>query len=69
MEIFAEHLRNIRKSKNLTQKQVAEGIGVAECIYQRYEHGKTKPSFDSLWALADFFDVSMDDLMGRDWKP
>ena len=69
MKIFSEHLRFIRKSKNLTQKQVAEGISIAECVYQRYELNKAKPSFDILIRLADFFDISVDYLMGRDWKP
>jgi transcriptional regulator with XRE-family HTH domain len=62
---FAEHIRNIRKSKNLTQKEVAEGIGVDECVYQRYENGKAKPSFDNIIALSDFFEISADYLLGR----
>ncbi|MCL2697613.1 MAG: helix-turn-helix transcriptional regulator [Oscillospiraceae bacterium] len=62
---FAEHIRNIRKSKSLTQKEVAEGIGVDECVYQRYENNKAKPSFENIIALADFFDISADYLLGR----
>jgi len=68
MKNFSEHLKEIRKSKNLTQKQVGTGIGVEECAYQRYEYGKVKPSFDKLIALADYFDVSLDYLVDRDWK-
>jgi transcriptional regulator with XRE-family HTH domain len=65
MKIFSEHLKSIRKSKNLTQRQVAIGIGMTERIYQGYERGESKPSFDALNALADFFDISVDELMGR----
>ncbi|MCL2697181.1 MAG: helix-turn-helix transcriptional regulator [Oscillospiraceae bacterium] len=68
MENFAEHLKNIRTTKGLTQRQVAVGIDVSERLYQRYEAGKGKPSFDNLWALADFFDISVDELMGREQK-
>jgi len=69
MKNFSEHLKSIRKSKGLTQRNVAVGIDVSERIYQRYERDESKPSFENLWALADFFEISVDELMGRDWKP
>jgi len=62
---FNEHLRNIRKSKGFTQKQVAEAIHMTERNYQACEYGRTKPGFDYLVALADHFDVSIDYLVGR----
>lgn len=62
---FKEHLKKIRKEKKCTQKQVALTIGTTERNYQDWEYGKTKPGFDSLLALADFFDVSLDYLVGR----
>lgn len=65
MTPFAARIKEIRKLKKLTQKQVAVAIGVAERNYQEWEYGKTKPGFDSLIALADFFDVSLDYLVGR----
>ena len=37
--------------------------------YQRYEYGERKPSFDMLIALADYFDVSIDYLVGRTDNP
>lgn len=37
-------LKELRISKGLTQKQVAEKCGIAECLYQRYEYGKVMPS-------------------------
>lgn len=69
MTQFSARIKEIRKSKKLTQKQVAAGIGVAERNYQEWEYGKTKPGFDSLIALADFFDVSLDYLVGRSDNP
>jgi transcriptional regulator with XRE-family HTH domain len=65
MKNFAEHLKSIRKAKGVTQKQVAEGTGIFERAYQKYEAGVMKPAFDSLIALADYFDVSLDFLVGR----
>ena len=58
-------LKRCRKFKNATQKQVSEGIGITEQAYQRYEYGKTTPSALVLIALADYFDVSLDYLVGR----
>ena len=37
-------LKELRISKGLTQKQVAEKCDIAECLYQRYEYGKVMPS-------------------------
>ncbi|MCL2638694.1 MAG: helix-turn-helix transcriptional regulator [Oscillospiraceae bacterium] len=63
---FAEHLKLIRKSKGLTQSKVARGIDISERIYQGYESGEGKPSFDNIIALADFFDITTDYLLGRE---
>lgn len=62
---FKEHLKKVRKERKYTQKQVAIGIGVTERNYQDWEYGRNKPGFDSLIALADYFDVSLDYLVGR----
>ena len=67
--MFNEHLKKIRKSKGFTQKQVAAAIGITERNYQLYEAGSQKPSFDALIALADYFDVSIDYLVGRSDGP
>ena len=59
----------VRKEKTFTQKQVADGIGVNERQYQYYEYGKNIPSALVLCALADYFDVSLDCLVGRSNDP
>ena len=69
MIIFNEHLRAIRKNCNHTQKECAIAAGVTERNYQEWEYGKNKPSFDNLIALADYFDVSLDYLVGRSDNP
>lgn len=62
---LAAQFKKVRTERNLTQKQTAEGIGVTEQAYQKYEYGKVVPSATVLIALADFFDVSLDYLCGR----
>ena len=65
MNNFSERLKAIRKSRGITQKQLAQDIGASERGIQSYEIGERKPAFDQLIALADFFDVSLDYLVGR----
>jgi len=62
---FSERLKQLRTSKNLTQKQVYTAINMSEIGYQRYEYGTREPAYNKLIALADFFDVSLDYLCGR----
>ena len=69
MIIFKEHLREIRMAKKATQKDAAKAAGVTERNYQDWEYGNTKPGFDALIALADYFDVSLDYLVGRSDDP
>lgn len=61
--------KTVRKEKGYTQKQAATGIGVHERLYQEYEYGRKTPSALTLIALADYFDVSIDYLVGRSDDP
>ncbi|MEA4835421.1 MAG: helix-turn-helix transcriptional regulator [Anaeromusa sp.] len=63
--MFPQRLKEIRKSKHITQKQVASAIEATERSYQSYEYGKHQPTLPVLIALADYFDVSLDYLTGR----
>ena len=64
-----ERLVELRKARRLTQRQVAEGTHITEVAVQNYESGRRKPSYDILIALADYFDVSLDYLVGRSDVP
>ena len=66
---FPERLLAIRKSQGFTQKQVYEGVGMSPLGYQRYEYGDREPAYQKLLALADFFNVSLDYLVGRSDNP
>ena len=69
MKQFKEHLRSIRKNSGATQRQVADGVEITERNYQYYESGEREPSMATLIALADYFDVSLDYLVGRSDDP
>lgn len=66
---FSERLVSLRKSHNLTQKQLAIEMQMSELAIQHYESQRRKPAFDVLIALADYFDVSLDYLVGRSDDP
>ena len=56
----------LRKEKNLTQSKVAEALNISRQLYHFYETGQRDPSTDTLCRLADFYDVSIDYLLGRE---
>lgn len=58
-------LKILRKKRNLTQKDVADAIGITFQTYSYYETGRTKPTPETLCKLADFFEVTVDELLGR----
>lgn len=62
---FHVRLREARMKSGKTQKQTAEILGMNLRSYQFYEEGKAEPSISKLIRLADFFDVTMDYLLGR----
>ena len=66
---FPERLKELRCSRSLTQKQVYDAVGMSAIGYQRYEYGEREPAFSKLIALADYFDVSLDYLVGRSDDP
>ena len=62
---FGLHLKELRKLRNVTQRQLANDIGASERGIQQYELGERKPNYDMLIALANYFGVSIDYLVGR----
>lgn len=66
---LAAQFKKVRLEKGYTQKQVAEGIGITEQAYQRYEYGRTVPSALVFIAIADFLGVPLDYLVGRSDNP
>lgn len=58
-------LKSLRTQLGLTQKQVADEIGIRYQSYQAYEQGLTLPNLKNFIKLADFFEVSLDYLIGK----
>ena len=65
MPTFGERLKQLRIEKNITQREIADYLGIATNAYQNYEYDKRDMNIKSLTALADYFDVSIDYLTGR----
>ena len=63
--ILAERLCELRKEKRLRQEDVAKALDIATLTYQRYEYGEREPVASLLCAMADFYKVSADYLLGR----
>ena len=66
---FSERLKSIRASRGLSQKNVAEAMGITETGYQNYEVGRRLPTFEKLVAICDALDCSADYLLGRTDQP
>ena len=62
---FHIQLRACRKARGLKQEEVAKALGIAYSTYRRYEQGGTVPDLMTAAKLADFFQVSLDELAGR----
>lgn len=61
---LAENIRTFRKSRRLTQEQFAEAMGVTVGSVYKWETGQTIPELSMLVEIADFFEISMDVLLG-----
>ena len=62
-------LKQLRINSQLTQKQLADGLGLTTTAIQNYEHNKRKPTYDVLITIANYFGISIDYLMERTDNP
>lgn len=60
---FNEKLQELRKSKGLTQEELAEALFVSRTAISKWESGRGYPSIDSLKGIANYFSVSIDELL------
>lgn len=61
---YAERMKNLRQDNNLSQKKVADMLGVAQTTYSQYELEKRPMPIDYLIALCKFYNVSADYMLG-----
>ncbi|KIV53199.1 hypothetical protein AM501_08375 [Aneurinibacillus migulanus] len=67
--MFGSRLKELRQRKRLTQEETAKRLNISRGTYAHYEIDKRQPDFATLQKLADFFDVSVDYLLGRVNEP
>ena len=68
-EIFSNRLAVLRAACKISSQSLAEAVGVSQPAISRFEHGVDYPHVNTLIALADYFDVSLDYLAGRSDNP
>lgn len=66
INLFRENIRRFRKARRLTQVQLAQVLGYNYTAIANYESGRNTPSINNLIKLADFFRVSIDELVGHE---
>lgn len=65
MASFGQRLRELRNGHSISQSELAKHIGVSKSSINMYERDEREPGFETLEAIADYFNVNMDYLMGR----
>ena len=65
LEIFSDRLKKLRNEKGLKQSEMGDLLGCTERNYQRIEYGQINVPATTLMALAYYFDVTTDYLLGR----
>ena len=64
---FSEHLLILRDAHGLSQKEIAQQVGISTLTYQRYEYGTREPKLSALIALADYYKMTLDELVCREF--
>ena len=64
MQIGAK-LKELRLNEKLTQQELADKLMISRVNYTRYETDKVRPDYETLIKIADFYDVSLDEIFNR----
>ena len=65
---FADNLKQLRTQKNVSQQEIADCLATTRQAYNNYETGKREPNFSTLIRIADFLEVTIDELL-REKEP
>lgn len=68
MKHYGDKLAQLREKRGLTQEDLAKKLGLSRAALSHYETGRREPDYDTLKHFADFFEVSIDFLLGRTVK-
>lgn len=69
MQILAKRLKDLREGRRIYQRELAEVLGMSFRGYQNYETDQSEPKLTTLIAIADYYNVSIDYLVGRTDAP
>lgn len=59
-------LKELRLQAKLTQQQLADELGIGRVNYTRYETNAVRPDFETLIKIADYYDISLDEIFDRE---
>ena len=62
---IGKKLKELRKVEGYTQKQLADKLNLGRVNYTRYETDASRPDYETLILIADFYDISLDELFDR----
>ena len=65
MVYLGKKLKELRKSENLTQEELAKILGISRVNYTRYETDAVRPDYETIVKIADYYNVSLDEIFGR----
>ncbi|MBE5734897.1 MAG: helix-turn-helix transcriptional regulator [Clostridiales bacterium] len=63
MNYFAENIKTLRKEKNLTQPELAKALHVSNGMISFWENGKYEPTATNIIIVANYFNISIDELL------
>ena len=63
---IADNIRFFRKANNLTQEELSKQLGGSKNLVSNYENGISTPDIYTLVKLTDIFDITLDELVGRE---
>lgn len=63
--LVVPRIRYLMEAHGLTQYALAKRLGISQSTICNWLNGKKEPSIESLWKVADFFDLTVDYLIGR----
>jgi len=62
---IGKKLKELRKANDLTQEQIAALLDIPRVNYTRYERGSVRPDYETIIKIADYYDISLDELFER----
>jgi len=65
VKLMGKRIKELRQGKEIYQEDLGKLISIGQSTIAAYENGRARPSFEVLFKLADFFNTSVDYILGR----